>query len=206
MDRASVEVAERPRNGIGRAILHVAIGLVLGMLCAAAGLLVVGMGHGWGLPLRYGILSLLLYPLAMLRWRWLGGETSWRRDGALAAAFTVLIVAAAAHLDALPPAPRSEALRWLILAGVPVAYGLAGWALERRGLHTAFADAALLATGIVWDVAAWNAFNGDTDGAGLARVYPGTVIPWLLLWLGWQAVAVLALFRHLRRPLQGARP
>lgn len=204
MVRSLTELPERSANGIGPAMLHMAIGLAFGMLCAAAGLPVVGMGHGWGLPLRYGFLSLLLYPLAMLRWRSLDGARPWRRDIILTAVWTLLILPLATHLEALPPAPRSNALQWLVLAGLPAAYGLAGWALERHRLHTAFADAALIAVGVLLDLAAWHAFNGDTDGAGLARVYSGTVIPWLVLWLGWQAVAILALMRHLRRRARSA--
>lgn len=131
------------RREISSLLLTLMTALLLGILCLAAGFLVVGMGHGWGWPQRSAIWTLLLYPLT---------------------------------------------------------FGL-GWAAKRTAGHgrwfLAITGGGLLAIGVMSDRAAWTSFNGTTDGANYARLYPGLVLPWLVLWLGWQLAAAVLTIRAL---------
>lgn len=171
------------------------LGLIPAVLCLMAGALVMGMGHGWGLPLEYAFLSFGLYPLAMARWGWIDRDTPWGRDAVLTA---VLAGAAAATLlgsRAMPP-PASPVLEAFILLGLPALYWIVGAALRRSRRQAAFGDAVLLALGLALDVAAWL----DAVSPDQLRSTAFALTPWLPLWLGWQAIVAAALYRHTRPP------
>ena len=171
----------------------VGFGLLLGTLCLAAGWLVIGMGHGWDLPQRLGVLSLLLYPLALTRLAWIARTTPWPQDATWTLLALAILLLLAIGLDVMPPPPPVEALGWLALALLAALYWLGGHLLEPSGWQAAWGDGALLALGLALDLRAWVAFVDPNE------LHPaGLIGPWLVLWLGWQAVAGLALVRHLR--------
>lgn len=173
-------------------IAMLSTGLLLGVLCVVTGYVVVGMGHGWGLPAQYGFLSLVLYPLAMARWGWIDRDTPWSRDVALTAVLGLITLALCADLDVAgpPPFPGVE----VVALALPVLYWLVGRALRPRRLQAAFADGAWLAVGVALDLAALADLRATTDPVPPLAL----MVPWLLLWLGWQAVLAAALAGHLR--------
>lgn len=160
------------------------VGLLLGGLCLAAGLLVVGMGHGWELPFKYGVFSFLLYPLAIVRWRCIDTATPWARDVRISAAITVPILLLFVFIGGF---------RYVVLFAALPFYWLAGRVLGGRW-SALFGDAVLLAIGIALSIAALIDHNSSTYAA---RSWPFQLY-WLPTWLGWQVIAALALVRHLR--------
>lgn len=183
------------RRGYGSLALALVAGAILALLCMGAGLLVVGMGHGWEAPLEYGFFSLFFYPLAFMR-LWVDPGSPWRRDLSLTAlvatpALLLLIVAGR------PAVVAGEMFGGLfaLAVGVPL-FWFAARALGRSGRQAAVVDGALLALGVPLDIAAL------ADGLASPRAHQAGafVAVWAVLWLGWQVVAAVALVRHLRAP------
>lgn len=174
--------------------LALAAGLGLAILCAAAGHLVLGMGHGWDLPARYGALSLLFYPLAMARWRWIDAATSWRSDVGLTAAVAIPVLLLLALFGPLPHPSRIAVTGWFTFVVGGGLYWWVGRVLSRRGLQAAWGSAVLLAIGVALDLIALVQASTDPRAAASGVL----ILPWLLLWIGWQVVTALALVRQLR--------
>lgn len=183
----------------GSLMLHLAAGLLLAAICTAAGYLALGMGHGWDLPARYGALSFILYPLALARWRLVGAATPWRRDVALTAGVAAPVLLLLALSGALPHPARIATTGWLTFAAAGGLYWWMGHVLERRRLHAAWGSGVLLAIGVALDLLALAQVSDDPA----AQASGVLILPWALLWLGWQIAAALALVRHWR-PLHPA--
>lgn len=166
-------------------------GLLLGLLCLAAGQLALGMGHGWELPRRYGAVSLALYPLAFARWRWVGRDLPWVRDLMLVAGILVPILFVLTLVGALPSLHRINLSGWTIVLGGAVLYVGAGVLAARSGRQAMAGDVGLLVLGILLDAVALGSAATLHNPAAITLA-----LPWVALWLGWQVVTVLALIRH----------
>lgn len=180
------------QRGFTSLLMPLGTGLLLGLLCLAAGQLVLGMGHGWDLPRAFGALSLLFYPLAMIRWQWLDRRASWQQDAstmALVAAplFLVLVLS-----GVLPNPVGFQIEGWVIVLGALSAYALACAAMRRSRAYVLVGDAALLLLGLLLDFVAASDFLASSEASGSALL----ALPWILLWLGWQVIAAAALRHH----------
>lgn len=166
---------------------------MLGGLCLAAGQLVLGMGHGWDLPRLYGLIALILYPLALIRYGWLTPTTPWRQDALITAVIALPFLTLLAATRVLPYPTGIPSARWIVL-GLIALYFAVGFALKASRKQALWGDAILVLAGLLMDGAAIVAFmdSGTAQRSGLL------LFPWMALWLGWQGIAMLALSRHWR--------
>ena len=145
------------RPGTGALLSLLVLGLVLAALCLGGALLVMGMGHGWGWPMRHALLPFLFYPLA-LGLLWVAARVRPGRRWLVAVAGGLLLAVGigldlSAWVGFNGTTDRAGSARaypemlvpWLVFwLGWQVAAGAAVW----RGLRSRVGPRVLLPTGL----------------------------------------------------------
>jgi hypothetical protein len=185
------------QNSLKHAMIAMLIGLPLGGLCIGAAMLVMGMGHGWSTSLNFGLLSLLLFPLAIFRMR--AVEMSWSDDVAatLLIIMLLLLVAmlAGPMLGGGIPIAAIHWQGWLLIFGIVGVYAAGHALLARYRMSTLWGDAVLVGIALLCNFAIYRDATSERSFG-----FRGNLIEilWLAIWAGWQVIAFMALVRHLR--------
>jgi hypothetical protein len=183
-------------DGVRQACMAVLFGLPLGGFCVGAALLVSGMGHGWGAPMRFGLLSLLFFPLAIFRLRM--GIMGWRDDVTITLliilTMMVLAVVVALLFGRIVPLGAIHMQGWILILAIAATYIGLHIMFDRLGLGALWGDVVLLGVALLCNIAIYRDATGDA-----AFGFRGNQleIGWLAIWAVWQVIALIAFVRHL---------
>jgi energy-converting hydrogenase Eha subunit A len=179
-------------------VSSLAIGLLLAAITVFGGFVVLGMGHGPDAPLRFSWLTFALYPLAVIRLRASAQTYRWEWDLLASLAGLLLVIFGSSAIPE-PLAPKIWYIYvfglWPIIVAVAI-YAVIQYFASRSGKHLLVGDVALILIALGLDFAFWQAFLDDMSGPGMNALF----FIWLLAWLGWQVMAVIALYRHMTYP------
>jgi hypothetical protein len=183
-------------DGVRQAFMAMLIGLPLGGLCVGAAIPVVGMGHGWGAPIRFGLLSLIFFPLAIFRLRM--GIMGWRDDVTITLliflTLMMLAVIAALLLGGSVPLGAIHMQGWLLIFTIVATYIGLHILFDRYQFSALWGDAVLLGVALLCNIAIYRDATGDA-----AFGFRGNALEilWLVVWVIWQAIIMIAFVRHL---------
>lgn len=189
--------ASQSNLSLGKLIsLSLLCGISFGALIAFVGFIVVGMGHGWGMPSQLSIFAPLICSLAAFRFFGIKHRLSTRQDiiGTwIICGLFILPLCLWAVVDSGLDPSLLPVLAIVLFAFV--VYAVLRSVLKSKRAGLIFGDVLLLAIGLWSDVMLYKSAVSDE-----AFGYRGDAFEhiWLTLWAVWQVIVLVGLVRKLR--------
>ena len=190
-------MASQSNLSLGKLIgLSLLCGITFGALIAFMGFIVIGMGHGWGMPSQLSIFAPLICSIAAFRFFGAERNLTVRQDiigtWIICGLFILPLFLWAVVDSGIDPSLLSV---FAIVFFMLVIYAILRTVLKSAHAGLIFGDVLLLAIGLWSDVMLYKSAVSDE-----AFGYRGNMFEhfWLVLWAAWQVAVLVALVRKLR--------